>query len=146
MQARVREWERRETALSEKIAARTVEYQALRASTEFDRYRLELQIADLEKQLALRDAEIAKLKSILEALMAEHAECCRNPAAAPASLDPEQVREWKGQLEASRLEIAALRHAIDGSVALKLARSLSWLLTPVRSLLPKPPAPPGAGS
>ena len=75
--------------------------------------------------------------------MAEHAECCRNPAAAPASLDPEQVREWKGQLEASRLEIAALRHAIDGSVALKLARSLSWLLTPVRSLLPKPPAPPG---
>ena len=66
MQARVREWERRETALSEKIAARTVEYQALRASTEFDRYRLELQIADLEKQLALRDAEIAKLKSILK--------------------------------------------------------------------------------
>jgi hypothetical protein len=146
MQARVREWERRETELSEKIAARTVEYQALRASTEFDRYRLEMQVADLEKQLALRDAESAKLKSILEALMAEHAECCRNPAAAQASPGHERVRELEEQLEASRLEIAALRNSIDSSVALKLARSLSWLLSPVRSLLPKPPAPPGAGS
>ncbi|MCU1233081.1 MAG: hypothetical protein JWP63_1048 [Candidatus Solibacter sp.] len=145
LRERVVEWERRETELSEQIAARNIEYQALRARTELDRYRLELQLTDLEKQLALRDAEIGKLKSLLDALMAEHAECCRKAMTPPraSTHDDEHVQRLKSELAASRLEAAQLRDSIANSVALKVARSFGWFVSPVRSLFSKRP---GAGS
>lgn len=147
LQSRILEWERCEIQLSERIAAKTIEYQALRARTELDRYRQQLQIDDLQKQLALRDTETASLKSVLEALMAEHAECTRNPTA-PADSPREQANllQLKAQLENSQLECADLRHSMESSLALKLARSLSWLLTPVRSMFAKRPDSTGAKS
>jgi predicted nucleic acid-binding Zn-ribbon protein len=144
MRSRMLEWQRRETELSEKITARTVEYQALRARTELDRCRLQMQVADLERQLALRESETSKLKSVLDGLMAEHAECCRRPAA--ASPDLESIEELKRELDAAKLEAATLRDSMENSVALKVARSLGSILRPVRSLLVRRPAPPGGGS
>jgi hypothetical protein len=135
LRAKVAEWERRETELGEKLAARNVEYQSLRARAEIDAYRQQLRIEDLEKQLALRDSEVAKLKAILNALAAEHAGCADRPSAAPQ--DSEQIAELQGQLQFSREECRLLRASIDDSVALKLARSLPWLLGPVRRIFAK---------
>ena len=147
LQSRILDWERREIQLGERIAAKTIEYQALRARTELDRYRQQLQLDDLQKQLALRDAETARLKSVLEALMAEHAECARTPTAQEnIPREQENLLQLKAQLENSQLECAGLRHSMESSLALKLARSLSWLLTPVRSMFAKRPDSTGAKS
>jgi chromosome segregation ATPase len=144
IQARIQEWERREVQLGERIAAKTVEYQALRAQAELDRYRQELRIADLEKQLALRDAEIGKLKAVLGGLMAEHAECSRKPASGPQ--EQADLQQLRTQLESSELECARLRHSIESSLALKLARSVPWLLRPLRARFAKPAEKSGAKS
>jgi hypothetical protein len=144
IQARIQEWERREVQLGERIAAKTVEYQALQARAEIDRHRQELRIADLEKQLAFRGAETGKLKAVLDGLMAEHAECGRKPAAGPQALA--DLQQLKTQLESSELECARLRHLIESSLALKLARSLPWLLRPLRARFAKPADSPGAKS
>jgi hypothetical protein len=45
--------------------------------------------------------------------------------------------ELKAQLEKSELECASLRHAMETSLALRLARSAPRLLSPVRALLSK---------
>src|SRR5579871_3169260 len=52
IRARLTEWEQRETRLVERIAAKTIENQALGARGELERYRLQLQIDELEKLLA----------------------------------------------------------------------------------------------
>lgn len=163
LQARILRWERREIQLGERLAAKNIEYQALRARTELDRFRQQLQTADLEKELALQEAENRKLKSVLEALIAEHAECSReSPEAVPAATVPaatspaatleaalrvdEAFQELRGQLESSKLECAELRHAIETSLALKLARSIPRLLGPLRSLFTKRPHSSGESS
>jgi hypothetical protein len=135
LRAKVAEWERRETTLGEKLAARNVEYQALRARAELDSYRQQLRIADLEKELALRGAEAVKLKTILDALAGEHAECARRQSA--ASQDSALSAELRAQLEFSRAECDRLRASIENSVALKLARSIPWLLGPLRGIFAK---------
>ena len=135
LRAKVAEWERRETALGEKLAARNVEYQALRARAELDGYRQQLRIGDLEKELALRAAEAAKLKSLLDALAAEHAECTNRQNA--AAQDSALTAELRAQLQFSREECERLRHSIENSVALKLARSIPWLLRPIRGIFAK---------
>jgi len=137
MRARVAEWERRERELGERIAARNVEYQALRARLELERYGQQARVADLEKQLVLREAETGKLKLLLDGLMAEHAECCRRTPLVQA--DPAYVQALMGELEASRMEAARMRDAMENSVALRVARSLGWFLRPVRGLLGKRP-------
>ena len=139
MRARALEWERRETELSRRIATREVEYQALRARMELDRYRLQSQVTELEKELTRREAEQVKVKALFNALMAEHAECCRPPVAPPPASqhDREYVEGLTRELEAARQEAATLRDALEHSVALKLARSLGWVLAPVRSVFGK---------
>jgi hypothetical protein len=92
------------------------------SNAELERYRQQQQIADLQKQLALRDEENQKLRRLLAALMAEHAE------------GPGRCDQLKAQLEDSERECAKLRHSIESSVALKMARSIPWLLGPLRSL------------
>jgi DNA repair exonuclease SbcCD ATPase subunit len=134
MRAHIQELERRESALGEKIAAATVEYQALRARFELDSQRQHLRIAELEKQLATREAEYRKQRTILEALMAEHA-ACGPPAAAPAA-DETLVQELRARLTKSESECAALRRSIENSVALKVARAVPRLLSPLRALIP----------
>uniref|UniRef100_Q02BE1 Uncharacterized protein n=1 Tax=Solibacter usitatus (strain Ellin6076) TaxID=234267 RepID=Q02BE1_SOLUE len=142
---RVTEWERRETRLVERIAAKTIEHQALSARGELERYRQKLQITELEQLLALRDAEMRRLKSVLEALMSEHAECSRNRHLAAAA--PElaaELQQLKSQLDSSKVECAQLRREIESSLALKFARSVPWLLSPLRALIGKrAPAPEG---
>jgi hypothetical protein len=141
------ESEQRETRLVERIATKTIEHQALRARGELERYRLQLQIAELEKLLALRDTEMRRLKSVLEALMSEHAECSRNLRAAAAAPELEaELQQLKVQLDRSELEAAQLRREIEGSFALKLARSVPWLLGPLRALIGKRTQAPGGGS
>jgi chromosome segregation ATPase len=150
LRAKIAEWERRETALGEKLAARNVEYQALRARAELDSYRQQLRVGDLEKQLALRETETAKLRSILEALSAEHAECGRRQSAVSqgqadpvdmvipeAIADSEEMAELRGQLQFSREECARLQASIENSVALRLARSIPRLLGPLRGIFAK---------
>jgi len=129
LRALAMEWERRETQLGERIAAKNVEYQALRAKAELDRHRQEAQIADLEKRLAQAAAENGKLQSVLEALMEEHAECSRKPAPAAEARpqELEKLQQLQARLEQSELECANLRNAMENSVALKLARSLPGL-------------------
>jgi hypothetical protein len=134
MRAHIQELERRESALGEKIAAATVEYQTLRARSELERQSQQLRIADLEKQLAIRAVEYQKQRTILEALMAEHTACVP-PAAAPAA-DETLVQELRTRLASSELECAALRRSIESSLALKLARAVPRLLRPLRSLIP----------
>lgn len=148
IRARALEWERRETQLVETIAARTAEFQALRARVDLDRHRSQALIVDLEKLLALRDAENARLKTILDALLSEHAECSRNlrVPAEPGPADQANFEALKAQLENSELECASLRHAMESSLALKLARSAPRLLSPLRALLSKPPKSQGEKS
>jgi hypothetical protein len=141
------ESERRETRLVERIAAKTIEHQALGARTELERHRLQLQIDEMEKLLALRDAEMRRLKSVLEALMFEHAECSRGLRAGAAAPELEaELQHVKAQLDHSELEAAQLRCEIEGSLALKLARSVPWLLSPLRALIGKRTQAPGGGS
>jgi hypothetical protein len=135
MQARSAAWQRREVELGERIAASTVEYQALRARAELERERQELRVAELEKRLAGADQDNEKLHSVLQALMAEHANCATQPP--PGLPDDAKLRDLEARLASSELECAKLRHSIESSVALKLARSIPWLLGPVRSLLAK---------
>ena len=127
--ARLLEWERREAELGERISARTLELQALRAQTEIEQHRRQMQIGDLEKQLVLRGTENAKLKSLLEALMAEHAGCGRNSAAERRRTP--KILQWKARCESSEEECAKLRHAMESSVALRLARAMPRLLGPL---------------
>src|SRR5690242_9535134 len=82
IRARVTEWERRESRLVERIAAKTIEQQVLAARSKLELYRLQHQIRELEGLLALRDSAMRKLKDALEALMAEHSECSRTLRAA----------------------------------------------------------------
>jgi hypothetical protein len=77
---------------------------------------LDQQIADLQLQVALRDAETEKLRSL------------------QASTETELLR-MKAELECSERECAKLRHMIESSLALKLARSAPFLLEPVRALI-----------
>jgi chromosome segregation ATPase len=147
IRTRLTEWEQQETRLVERIAAKTIEHQALGARGELERYRLQLQIAELEKLLALRDAEMRKLKSVLEALMSEHAECSRNLRAAAAAPELEaELQQLKAQLDRSELEAAQLRREIESSLALKLARSVPWLLSPLRALIRQRTQTPGGKS
>ena len=121
LRLKVAEWERRERELGEKIAAKNVEFQSLRARTELENHRLQMRIGDLEKSLAQREDEIGKLKPVLERLMAE---CAQRPPSA----DEEMVAELRGQLVSAREESERLRFAMENSMALKAARTLGRLL------------------
>ncbi|MEO8370385.1 MAG: hypothetical protein ABI806_14470 [Candidatus Solibacter sp.] len=121
LRLKVAEWEYREKLLGEKIAAKNVEYQALRARAEQDNHRLQMRIGDLEKLLAQREGEIASLKPVLESLAAE---CERRPI----STDEELVAELRGQVTSAREECERLQQAMDNSLALKAARTIGRLL------------------
>lgn len=85
--------------------AQTTELAAVRAHLQLDRNRLQLQIADLDNRLSLKDAEIQRLHSLVrESLRAE---------------------DLKSQ-------VSELRHELDTSLALRAARSLHWILGPIR--------------
>ena len=121
LRLKVAEWELRERELGEKIAAKNVEFQAMRARAELENHRLQMRIGDLEKTLAQREDEIAKLRPVVERLMAEYAE-------RPPALDEELVAELRGQLVSARDECERLRTAMERSMALKAARTIGKVL------------------
>jgi hypothetical protein len=112
----------------------TTELQALRGQTQFDRYRQQLQIMDLETRVSSKDAEIHKLHLMLRDLLVElHVE--RTTRNRNEELSLAEREDLKGQLTSARGESASLRHELDTSLALKAARSLRWILAPIRRLL-----------
>jgi hypothetical protein len=84
---------------------RGAELAAVRAYTQFERQRLQLQIAELESQIRSKDAEISRFHDILRDVL--------------------RSEDLKAQL-------ASLRRELDSSIALRVARSLHWLLGPIR--------------
>lgn len=92
--------------------ASLAEISAVRANAQLDRYRLQNGITDLQASISAKEAEIERLHSLLRELL--------------------RSGDLKGQL-------AVLRHELDSSLALRMARSLHWILSPIRRLLAGPP-------
>ncbi|MEO8593429.1 MAG: hypothetical protein ABI759_08905 [Candidatus Solibacter sp.] len=132
VQARIAEWERREAELTGKLASKEVDYQTLRAQAELDVYRQQVRLDDLERQLALREAETAGLKSALGELAAEHADCALQFSSRVEKSS--QMAELRSQLQLAREECDRLHRAIEGSVALKVAGTAASVLRPLRAL------------
>jgi hypothetical protein len=110
------------------------ELQAPRGQTQFDRYRQQLQIMDLETRVSSKDAEIHKLHLMLRDLLVElHVE--RTTRNRNEELSLAEREDLKGQLTSARGESASLRHELDTSLALRAARSLRWILAPIRRLI-----------
>jgi hypothetical protein len=88
------------------------ELTAVRAHTGFERHRLHHQIAELEARIALKDAEMNRLHTVLRDLL---------------------------RSEDLKVQLAGLRQELDSSLALRVARSLHWLLGPIRRRIgPRP--------
>uniref|UniRef100_Q02BE7 Uncharacterized protein n=1 Tax=Solibacter usitatus (strain Ellin6076) TaxID=234267 RepID=Q02BE7_SOLUE len=137
--------QRREAELSESLANKTVELQALRAHVEIERYRLQVQLQDQEKRVSAKEAEIQKLHGLVRELIADRSS--RTPSGAIQS--ESEIRDLKIELiqakkECARLqyeltesssECEELRYHLKTSLALRAARSLRWVLEPIRRLL-----------
>ena len=113
----------------------TVELQALRAQAQFDRYRQQLQISDLQTRVCSKDEEIHRLHVMLRELLVEllverSTKKRREEMVRQAELD-----EIKGQLSSARDEGAKLRHELESSFALRAAKSLGWILGPMRRMM-----------
>lgn len=87
------------------------ELAAVRANTQLDRYRVQLQIADLEARISSKETEIQRLHSVIRELL---------------------------RTEDLRNQISVLRHELDSSLALRAARSLHWIAAPLRRLIAGP--------
>jgi hypothetical protein len=110
------------------------ELQTLRGQTQSDRYRQQLQIMDLETRVSSKDSEIHKLHLMLRDLLVElHVE--RTTRNRNEDLHRAEREELKGQLTSARGDCASLRHELDTSLALRAARSLQWILRPLRRLI-----------
>ncbi len=81
------------------------ELAGVRAHTQLERYRLQLQLAELESRIRSKDAEIERLHTVLRDLL---------------------------RSEDLKTQLAGLRQELDTSLALRAARSLHWFLGPIR--------------
>lgn len=121
--------------LSKLVANRTAELQALRARAELNRYRDQLRLADLEKQLSSKDDELAKLRLVMRELIAQQA--AENRHDTIAGLTAEIVR-LNAKLEDVWEESEKLHRLIQTSLALRSARAFHWVLGPIRRLIVGP--------
>ena len=112
-------------------AALTAEFHSLRAQAQFDRYRMQLRITDLEAQVSSKDAEIQKLHVMLRQMLVDQSVKARSEEARGRA----ETEELKVQLAAAQGECANLQHQLDSSFALRAARSLHWILGPIRRLI-----------
>jgi len=136
----------RESELRELLANKTVELQAVRAHVEADRYRLQTQVQDQEKRIAVRELEIQRLQILMRDLLADRsagidAEVKRarvswDAEAASAELTQRlaEISALKVRLTEVERECAELKHDMASSVALRVARSLGWILRPIRAI------------
>jgi predicted nucleic acid-binding Zn-ribbon protein len=128
LQGQKTEWERRRIELSETIARLTVECQALHSRGELERYRLQVQAADAQKRLDLAGEQIAALHERVRELLAERQ--VAGPVA-PAA----EVEQLRASLREAEAERASLRDELANSLALRMARSLAWVLAPLRKAI-----------
>ena len=90
----------------------TTELEAVRAHTQLDRYRLQVQIADLQTSISSKEAEIQRLHSLLHGFI---------------------------RADDLKTQISQLNYQMESSLALRAARSLHWILSPIRRLIARPP-------
>jgi len=128
----------RERELTDALTNRTVEAQSLRAQLEMERYRLQTALWDQEKRTAAKEVEIQKLQALVRDLLgnavpgAGSGTQASNKAAARWQGEAEDL---KAQLADKQAECDQLKHDMDNSLALRAARSLHWILGPLRRLL-----------
>ena len=108
------------------------ELQALRAQTQLERYRMQLRIDDLETQVSSKEVEIQKLQVLVRDVVLEQTAQARSREEARHQAE---LAELMGQLMSARLESANLHQELDSSVALRAARSLQWILGPIRKMM-----------
>jgi FkbM family methyltransferase len=113
----------------------SAELQVLRAQTQFDRYRQQLQITDLETRVSSKDEEIYRLHVMLRELLVELLVERSTKNRREEMLRQAEVDELKGQLASARNEGAGLRHELESSITLRAAKSLGWILGPLRRAL-----------
>lgn len=124
------------------IQSERAQIQSERTQAQFDRHRMQLRITDLETQVSSKDTEINKLHAMLLDLLTGEPLSRGSEAGGQRRLrwsthlgsGEAQVEELMNQLANAQADCAALRQQLDSSLALKLARSLGWLLEPVRKL------------
>ena len=108
------------------------ELQALRAQTQSDRYRAQLRIDDLQTQVSSKEAEIQKLQVLLREMMGERYSELRAIEEARRRTETEAL---KAQVAHVQAECNQLRRELDSSLALRAARSLRWILGPIRKMM-----------
>ncbi len=131
----ISEWKRRNEDLGEEIARVTVECQSLRSSRELERYRHQVELTDAQKRLAATGDQITGLHVRLRELLAERRPVEAEPKAPLADLERLELRLKEVEEERERLQ-----EDIAGSVALRIARSLAWILSPIRRTIVGPRA------
>jgi predicted nucleic acid-binding Zn-ribbon protein len=118
-------------SLDELLATRTAEAQFLRSQAELERYKARLKAADLEKQVALKDSELERFRAALRESLAEHLRTKRDLLALERQYETKSD-DFQMELQQLQSECTELRRALASSWALRIARSLGWLLGPVR--------------
>lgn len=114
----------RESELTETLANRAMELQALRAQTEIEHYRLQLQVKDQEKRITNKDAEIEKAHALLREAFAGQA--------GPSVVSESELLQ----------EFAKLRCELDNGLGRRVSRSLYRVFGPIRKLLGSTGTPP----
>jgi FkbM family methyltransferase len=115
------------TFLDQVGASMMAERKLQNAQAQADRYRSQLRITDLETLVSSKNAEIERMHQMLRDMLGARA-CEREEA----RLESEGL---KAHLKSVESECDKLRHDLDSSVALRAARSLGWLLRPVRKII-----------
>jgi hypothetical protein len=128
------EWLNRNADLSEAIARLTVECQALRSHGELERYRHHVELVDGQKRLSLAGDQIASLHARLRELLAERA-LIEASLETQAKVPLATLERLEAQLKDVEAERNRLRDDMAGSLALRMARSLAWILSPLRKTI-----------
>jgi FkbM family methyltransferase len=111
------------------------ELQGVNARAQFDHYRQQLRIADLETQVSSKDSEIHRLHVMLRELLVELLVERNTKNRREEMLHAAALNELRGQLTNAREEGKLMRSEIDSSFALRAAKSAGWILGPLRRLL-----------
>jgi hypothetical protein len=138
------------TELRDALARATAQAQAIRARGELDQYRQQVRISDLEARLDLANREIAELHATIRTLLAERAQVAlaarailpavEGPISSAVFADRSvelaarvaEVERLELELQEANTERLLLRDALNKSLALRCARSLGWILGPIR--------------
>jgi predicted RNase H-like nuclease (RuvC/YqgF family) len=113
--------------LDQIAAPLSAELKALRAQFQFEGHRMQLRITDLETLISSKDAELGKVHVMLREMLGTRAREIEDASRA--------AEELKARIKSLQMECDTLRHDLDSSLALRAARSLGWILAPIRKIL-----------